>query len=123
MKPSKPDPTAPVVEALQQAGLVRAGETDAEEVRIPTSKPPVFGGIGGERRTFGGRQRWTLPGTNLRCTVGPRTVNVYTVHGRGDVNFLAMLTTKGIDLDALRAALRRGTNAPSGQTPTGGGGG
>jgi len=93
-----------VIAELERAGFVPDGKTAEEMVRIPTMRSPVTGRIGGERRTFGGRARWSLPGTNLRCTAGPRTVNVYTVEN-GRTEFRGMFDTKGIDAAKLRAAL------------------
>lgn len=91
-----------VIETLMRAGFVRDGETRQEHVRIPTMKSPVFGDSGGERRTFGGRQRWVRSGTSLRATVGARTVYVYTVVD-GDTSTVAYLKTGDINLDELLA--------------------
>jgi len=112
------DPVVPVVEALIAAGFVAAGHTDSEEVRISTSNSPVFGGIGGEVRKFGGRQRYSKPGTDMRVTVGPRTVNVYRVV-KGTVSGFVGFDTRGIDLGKLREAL--GTEGHSGGESAGGG--
>lgn len=103
---SQPDPRLPIVAALEEAGFVRDGTTSTEEVRVSTARSPVLGRTGGELRTFGGRERWSLPGTRLRCTIGPRTTNVYTVGRDGDVRFVGQFDTKGIDLEKLRAGLR-----------------
>lgn len=105
------DPVTPVVEALLQAGLVPDGATATEEVRVSTSRSPVFGRIGGEVRTFGGRARYQKPGTNLRVTVGPRTVCVY-LSGR-DVVSLAHYETRSINLDELRKVLTEGWPTPA----------
>jgi hypothetical protein len=101
-----PDPIPPIIEVLLQAGLVPDGQTAQEHVRIPTMRSPVFGGIGGERRTFGGRERYRKPGTPLRVTVGLRTVNVYVVTDRGP-RFLANYQTREVDLNELRELLLR----------------
>jgi len=82
-------------------------QTNIERVRIPTMKSPILGGIGGEARTFGGRQRYTKLGTDLRVTVGPRTVNVYRVIVPGKVEFLANYKTREVNLDELRTLLER----------------
>ena len=89
-----------IVDALTRAGFVAAGQTAQEIVRVPTVRSPLYGNTGGERRTFGGRQRYTKPGTNVRVTIGPRTVNVYRVVD-GKTEFLANLKTNKIDLDEL----------------------
>ena len=68
-----------VIAALEVSGYVPAGATHQEHVRIPTSAAPVFGGIGGELATFGGRLRYTLPGTDRRATVGLRWTYLYRV--------------------------------------------
>jgi hypothetical protein len=62
---------------LLELGFLPAGETAEQVVRIPTMHVPVYGRSGGERRTLGGRARYTLAGTDLRATVGPRTTNLY----------------------------------------------
>jgi hypothetical protein len=53
---------------LVAAGWVPAGQTQSETVRVPTSRSPVFGGIGGELHTFGGRPRFEKG--HKRATVG-----------------------------------------------------
>lgn len=93
-----------IVEWLESLGFVEDGRTATQEVRIPTTRSPVFGRTGGERRTFGGRLRFRLPNTNIRATVGPRTVNVYVVTD-GDTRFLLMSDTVDVTLDGLRKAI------------------
>lgn len=63
---------ANIVDALLAAGFVEDGETRSETVRVGTSASPVFGGSGGELRTFGGRARYRRG--DVFVTVGPRTV-------------------------------------------------
>lgn len=94
-----------VIETLLQEGFVPDGETVLEHVRVPTMRSPVFGGTGGELRTFGGRARFRKPGTPLRVTVGPRTVNVYVTEG-GKTRFLANYNTGAVDFEQLRTILR-----------------
>lgn len=74
------DPRQAVRDLLQAAGYLPAGHTESETVRIPTMKAPVFGGLGGEVRAFGGRERFALPDSPKRATVGKRTVCLYEVH-------------------------------------------
>jgi len=74
---TKIDVVGPVIGVLVSAGFVPNGYTAEEHVRVPTQRSPLYGGIGGEACTFEGRSRYQKPGTNLRVTVGPRTVNVY----------------------------------------------
>lgn len=93
-----------VIAELENAGFISDGATAEERVRVPTSRSPVFGRSGGERRTFGGRQRWVLPGTNVCCTIGARTVFVYRKQANG-VAPVGTFDTKGIDGVKLRAAL------------------
>lgn len=95
-----------VIAILKSLGWEPHGHTDSETVRVPTSRAPVFGGIGGELRTFGGRLRFSQPGTNRRCTVGPRKVCVYEVDGREATAFRTFRTS---DLDGIRAALDKPT--------------
>ncbi len=90
-----------VIQILEREGLVPDGQTATQRVRIPTMKSPVFGKSGGEPRTLGGRARYARPGTSLRVTVGPRTVNVYLLKGDQGVEFLANLKTSDDDLETL----------------------
>lgn len=103
--PQKPTPSAQAmlnaIRELEARGFEPDGHTATQEVRVATSRSPVFGGIGGERRTFGGRARFRIPNTDIRATVGKRSTCLY--HAKGD--FLATIETK--DLAALRAALER----------------
>ena len=92
------------IATLLELGFVPAGETRLEHVRIPTMKSPVLGGMGGERRTLGGRERYALPGTDLRVTVGPRTTNVYYARG-GNVEFVLNEKTKQLTAQVLRHAV------------------
>lgn len=90
-----------VITTLLDLGFSPAGETALEHVRIPTMRSPVLGGMGGERRTFGGRARYALPGTDLRVTVGPRTTNVYFSRGGGKVEFVLNEHTKQLEAATL----------------------
>lgn len=91
-----------VVDLFMSHGFVPDGKTMEETVRVPTMDAPVFGSSGGELRTFGGRSRFALPGTNVRCTVGPRTTNVYEVVD-GQARFLGHCCTS--DLAYVRTIL------------------
>lgn len=93
-----------IAAALEGAGLVRDGETRSESVRVATRRSPVYGRGGGELRTFGGRERWRKPGTDVRVTVGSRTVNVYTA-SPGGPRFLVQYETNVLGPDELRALL------------------
>ncbi len=93
-----------VFEVFTAAGFVADGYTAEEIVRIPTTRSPVFGGIGGERRKFGGRQRLSLPNTTIRATVGPRTTNIYRVIN-GKATFLANYKTTQLVAVELAAFL------------------
>jgi hypothetical protein len=93
---------------LFQLGFLPAGATTQETVRIPTTKSPVLGGRGGERCTFGGRVRYSLPGTDLRVTVGPRTVNVYYLRG-GKTEFVLNEDTKYLTAETLRDVVTAAT--------------
>ena len=98
---------AEVIQLLFNAGFTADGETARTAVRVPTVANPLFGKAGGVLTTFGGRVRFAKPGTNIRATVGTRTVCLYRVHpGRchGDrVSHIAMLRVK--DIDELKAAV------------------
>jgi hypothetical protein len=98
-----------VVTALLDLGFSPAGETAEQIVRIPTMRSPVYGGLGGERRTLGGRARYALPGTDLRVTVGPRTTNVYLSRGGGKTEFLLNEHTKQLTAQTLRDVVTAAT--------------
>lgn len=93
---------------LLRAGFVADGATQQEQVRIPTARSPVYGGIGGELRTLGGRARFALPGTQVRATVGGRSVCLYLKGPRGmkGVRFLGEnLPAKDFTHEQLQRAL------------------
>lgn len=98
-----------VITTLLELGFAPAGETREEVVRIPTMRSPVYGGLGGERRTLGGRARYALPSTDLRVTVGPRTTNVYYSRGGGKVEFVLNEKTKTLTADVLRTVVAAAT--------------
>lgn len=98
-----------VVTTLLDLGFAPAGETRQEHVRIPTMRSPVLGGMGGERRTLGGRTRYALPGSDLRVTVGPRTTNVYFSRGGGKVEFVLNEKTKDLSQQTLRDVVAAAT--------------
>jgi hypothetical protein len=98
-----------IITTLLDLGFAPAGETRQEHVRIPTMRAPVLGGMGGERRTLGGRARYALPGTDLRVTVGPRTTNVYYSRGGGKVEFVLNEKTKELTAAELRATVGTAT--------------
>lgn len=95
-----------VIMLITAAGFAPDGATRTEVVRVPTVRSPLLGGIGGERRTFGGRQRFTKAGSTVRITVGPRTVNVYRVE-QGATTFLANYNTKQLAAGELQAILEQ----------------
>ena len=66
-----------VIENLLSRGWHLAGMTVGRTVRIPTRNNPVYGRSGGEIVEFKGRQRLQYKETNLYCTVGPITTNIY----------------------------------------------
>jgi len=88
------------ITALLDLGFAPAGETAEQIVRVPTTRSPIYGGLGGERRTVSGRARYALPGTDLRVTVGPRTVNVYFSRV-GKTEFVLNEKTKQLDAKTL----------------------
>lgn len=93
---------------LLEIGFQPAGETPQLTVRIPTAQSPIFGGAGGKLRTLGGRARYMLPGCNLRCTVGPRTVNVYFSHA-GKTEFILSSKTRLLSAQELRESVSAAT--------------
>ena len=118
---SKPSPrtllrVASVVDALARLGFQPHGSTESETVRVPTARAPVFGGLGGELRTFGGRTRFILPDTDIRATVGPRTTFIYRVIPRDryqapEVVSLVTVDTADATEEMLRAAVEKGRAA------------
>lgn len=78
---------------LQEYGWRPNGITRREAVRISTIKSPVFGGIGGELAIFGSRTRLALPETDIKVTIGKRTVNFYRVREH-NCEFLGHFNTK-----------------------------
>jgi hypothetical protein len=91
-----------VVDLSLASGFVADGRTQVQTVRIPTRRAPVFGGVGGEVRTFGGRQRFAKSGTDIKATVGRVTTCIYRLRN-GKMEIVANLSTK--DRDGIIAAL------------------
>lgn len=100
-----------VIATLLDLGFVPAGETTEQIVRMPTMRVPVYGGLGGERRTLGGRDRYVLPGTELRATVGPRTTNVYFSRS-GKIEFVLNAKTPQLTAGALRQVVATTIKGP-----------
>lgn len=94
---SKEETLQAVFDLLQECGWMPDGQTRSETVRVPTSRSPVYGGMGGELRSSGGRQRFRK--MDWFCTAGPRTVNFYQ---RGEDGPVGMVQAKSKDLDAIR---------------------
>lgn len=101
-------------EILIGAGYVPAGETHQETVRVPTQASPIFGMTGGELRTFGGRARFELPGTDRRATVGPQTVSLYRVQDRKATDFTNVATA---DTEALAEHLNNAARVAFNEDP------
>jgi len=74
-----------LVKLLLMMGFIEDGQTKIEHVRIATQKNPVFGGIGGERATFGGRKRFVRG--DQRVTVGKRTTCFYRIENGKPTEF------------------------------------
>lgn len=91
------------IEALLAVGFSHDGKTAQTTARVPTKASPLLGKAGGELRTFGGRLRFVLSGTNIRATVGDRTTSLYRIAAQGGVQSIAALDTK--DIDGLRREL------------------
>ncbi len=105
---------ATAIDALLSAGFVPDGQTREEVVRIPTKSSPLFGRSGGELAKLGGRQRFALGTTNIKATVGKRTVALYRVEGLAGVTGIASLDTSDIDrLRGVLASLPNNTSRPS----------
>ena len=102
MSESKVDHVEVMVGLLSERGFRADGFTDSQTVRIPTVRAPVFGGIGGEVATFGGRRRFKRD--SLKVTVGKRTTYFYKVIDKQlDPDFGKRFNTK--DTDAVRSFL------------------
>lgn len=90
------DHTEDVLTMLSAHGFAPDGFTDTQTVRIPTVRAPVFGGIGGELATFGGRKRFKRD--DLKVTVGKRTTYFYRVKNkRLDLDFGKSFKTKNVE--------------------------
>lgn len=99
---------ATVVQVLLDSGFVADGATRTEHVRVPTKRVPLYGTSGGELATFGGRARFTVPGSGLKATVGDRTTYLYRVpEGGGQVEGLAHLDT--MDVEQVKVEVARVT--------------
>lgn len=90
-----------IIAILIENGFEPYGATELAHIRIPTMRAPVFGGIGGELRTLGGRQRFKKG--ERRCTVGKRTTCFYRVKGRETSDFVN-IPTKNVDAIMIEAA-------------------
>ena len=86
-----------VATLLAESGWQPFGETKSEQVRIGTSKVPVYGGIGGEVRTFGGRQRYRKGETDLFVTLGRNSVCFYHRQDGKAIGFRTYATGREID--------------------------
>ena len=98
-----------VIQELEGIGFIADGQTSEQIARVPTIRSPIFGSIGGERRVFGGRSRYVLPGTTMRATVGIRTTNVYHVRG-GTIGMILMEKTKDLDREQIHQAIAAAKN-------------
>ncbi len=92
-----------VIEFLLSEGWSACGQTQMDTVRIGTRKSPVFGGLGGELRNFGGRPRFEKG--SRRVTVGPRTVCLYLFENKQASQFQNFKTSQ---IDAIRQAIAGG---------------
>jgi len=93
---------AAAIDALLDAGFAPDGQTREEIVRIPTKSSPVYGRSGGELAKLGGRQRFALINTNIKATVGKRTVAVYRVEGEGLAGVSGIASFDTSDIERLR---------------------
>ena len=96
---------AAAIDALLSCGFAPDGETREEIVRIPTKKSPLYGRSGGELAKLGGRQRYALGDSNIKATVGKRTLAVYRVEGKGLAGVRGVATLDTSDIDRLRIVL------------------
>lgn len=100
---TKPAVKDVVITLLSELGYVSAGQTATETVRIPTRRAPVYGGIGGEVRTFGGRARLRVPDRECYVTVGARTTYFYRVT---DGRLHTGMSFRTSEVDAIAAYAR-----------------
>lgn len=103
MTQATPNKKEAVIAALLNAGFTPDGNTPQETVRIPTVETPVYGGIGGKLTTLGGRQRFMLPGTSIKVTVGKITTYFYEVLPNQPMRGIAHLQTS--NLEAVNQAI------------------
>jgi hypothetical protein len=95
---------AAVVDLLLQAGWVHDGRTREETVRVGTNTSPIYGGTGGELRTFGGRVRMVDHRSSeptRKVTIGPVTTYFYEILTNRVQNPKHLRTS---DLGAIRLA-------------------
>lgn len=96
---------AVAIDALLSAGFAPDGQTREEIVRIPTKNSPLYGRSGGELAKLGGRQRFALGTTNIKATVGKRSVAVYRIEGQGLAGITGIASFDTSDIDRLRSVL------------------
>ena len=96
---------ASAVDALLGAGFAPDGKTHEQVVRVPSKSSPLLGRSGGELITLGDRQRFSLQGTNIKATVGPRTTSIYRIEGSGINGVHGIATHNTTDTAAIQATL------------------
>jgi hypothetical protein len=96
---------AAAIDALFRVGFAPDGQTREETVRVPTRSSPVFGRSGGELAKVGGRQRFALTGTDIKATVGRRTVAIYRIVAAGLAGVAGIATVDTADSELLQMVL------------------
>jgi hypothetical protein len=100
-----------IIRVLTNCGYVEDGATAVQHVRIPTTRSPVFGGIGGEAATFGGRAR--LKHSNgERVTVGKISTNFYRWDARSK-RTMQFAGYRSKDIDGIRTEAQKRTHSDS----------
>lgn len=84
-----------VIDLIGRFGFIPDGQTSVVQTRQGTVDTPIYGGLGGKIVSQGGRDRFVLPGTNWRVTVGPSTTNFYQVIQGRTENFHGFHTVLG----------------------------
>lgn len=94
-----------VIACLLDAGFSPDGQTQVEQIRVPTKASPVFGLSGGSLATFGGRMRFVKAGTRIKATVGKRTTAIYEVQGAGLAGVRGIASLDTCEIEKIRAAV------------------
>lgn len=95
------------IQVLLEAGWQVIGEQPTRVYKTYSQGSPLPNAL----IKFGGRMRLCLPGTDRRCTVGPRTVCFFVYDGKECSGFVSVKTR---DVDEIIAVARNGVACGTG---------